>query len=105
MRLRHELLVPMQEIYICDYQSSPMQWHPFTAIPGKQPFTLRSIIKRSGSWTQSLLNRCRSGLRFSSVFPASVAGLLMGACGVQAVEGRGHGCEGGWPVWHGRRQA
>ncbi len=41
------------------WRLSPLQWHPFTAIPALQPATLLSIIKRYGSWTYELMDRCR----------------------------------------------
>ncbi len=36
---------------------SPVQWHPFTAIPGEQAFSMVSIIKQYGKWTGQLMNR------------------------------------------------
>ena len=36
---------------------SPLQWHPFTFIPGKRPNTLRAIVKSYGRWTQSLMDK------------------------------------------------
>ena len=39
------------------WRLSPLQWHPFTAIPAQQPSTLLSIIKRYGQWTEELMSR------------------------------------------------
>ena len=35
---------------------SPLQWHPFTAIPGEQPFSMVSIVKQYGKWTGRLMD-------------------------------------------------
>ena len=40
------------------WRLSPLQWHPFTAMPGPQPRTLLSVIKRYGRWTDSLMAGC-----------------------------------------------
>ena len=37
---------------------SPLQWHPFTTVPGQQPCSMVSIIKRYGKWTGDLMARC-----------------------------------------------
>ena len=36
---------------------SPLQWHPFTAIPGEQAFSMVSIIKAYGKWTGQLMDK------------------------------------------------
>ena len=37
---------------------SPLQWHPFTTVPGQQPNSMVSIIKQYGKWTGDLMARC-----------------------------------------------
>ena len=37
---------------------SPLQWHPFTTVPGRQPNSMVSIIKQYGKWTGDLMTRC-----------------------------------------------
>lgn len=36
---------------------SPLQWHPFTTIPGEQPCSMVSIIKLYGKWTGYLMDK------------------------------------------------
>ena len=43
---------------------SPLQWHPFTFIPGKRPNTLRAIVKSYGRWSQHLMERCGAAAGF-----------------------------------------
>jgi predicted ferric reductase len=47
----------LQEMYVANLRISPLQWHPFTFIPGKRPNTLRAMVKSYGRWTQSLMDR------------------------------------------------
>ena len=50
-------LLALQEVYMSSNGISPLQWHPFTTIPGEQAFSMVSIIKQYGKWTGQLMDR------------------------------------------------
>lgn len=53
-------MLGLQEVYVSNNGISPLQWHPFTAIPGEQPNSMVSIIKQYGKWTGHLMDRYTS---------------------------------------------
>ena len=51
---------------------SPLQWHPFTFVPGKRPNALKAIVKSYGRWTQHLMDKCGASGQSMSNSPASL---------------------------------